>query len=104
MRGKAVQGVSGFNTPGCARGWVHVDVDGAVRVAQFPTDVRYAELGWATKRIPLGEEVHVLTYHEGMGSYVLGTSTPVDFQPPKDDELRERLQEGMRSSAYESTD
>ncbi|KAI9840400.1 MAG: mRNA cleavage and polyadenylation factor subunit [Thelocarpon superellum] len=87
LRGPGVRGMSGFHTEGCERGWVYVDVKGVLRVSQFPTDVRYTELGWAMKRVVLGEEVHAISYHEAMHSYVVGTSQPVEFAIPKDDEF-----------------
>ncbi|KAI9813362.1 MAG: mRNA cleavage and polyadenylation factor subunit [Thelocarpon impressellum] len=87
VRGEAVKGMSGFHTAECDRGWVYVDVEGVVRVARFSPDVQYAELGWGMKRVALGEEVHALDYQEPMQSYVLGTSSPADFELPKDDEL-----------------
>lgn len=67
-------------------------------MAQFPSDTRYAEIGWAVKRIPLGEEVQKLSYHPPMECYLLGTSKLVDFELPKDDELhREWARESMFS-------
>ena len=40
LKGKAVKGMSGFNTGGCERGWVYVDID----VSQsYPTLPEYIE-------------------------------------------------------------
>ena len=43
------------------------------------------DTGWVTKRVPLGEEVTALTYHEEKDAYILGTSTVVDFKLPEDE-------------------
>ena len=64
--------------------------------AQLPSQSQY-ETGWATKRIPLGEEVHALAYHEEMDAYVLGTSTTVDFRLPEDEFHSHWTAEGMRT-------
>ncbi|KAH0539099.1 hypothetical protein FGG08_004337 [Glutinoglossum americanum] len=88
LKGKAVKGMSGFNTGGCERGWVYVDVDGVVRVSQFKPNVTFTEIGWAMQKVPLGGEVSAVSYHAAMGSYVLGTSEEVEFELPKDDDFR----------------
>ncbi|KAI9866633.1 MAG: mRNA cleavage and polyadenylation factor subunit [Trichoglossum hirsutum] len=88
LKGKAVRGMSGFNTGGCERGWVYVDVDGVVRVSQFKPNVTFAETGWSMQKVLLGEEVSAISYHATMGSYVLGTSEEVEFELPKDDDFR----------------
>ncbi|KAH0559977.1 hypothetical protein GP486_003507, partial [Trichoglossum hirsutum] len=88
LKGKAVRGMSGFNTGGCERGWVYVDADGVVRVSQFKPNVTFAETGWAMQKVLLGEEVSAISYHTAMGSYVLGTSEEVEFELPKDDDFR----------------
>jgi len=48
-----------------------------------------------TRRIPLGEEVHALSYHEEQDAYVLGTSTVVDFKLPEDEFHHQWAEEGM---------
>ena len=58
--------------------------------------------GWVTKRLPLGEEVHALAYHEEMDSYVLGTSTIVDFKLPEDDFHSHWTTEGIHISQNSS--
>lgn len=57
---------------------------GITRAAQLSSQSRY-ETGWVTKRVPLGEEIHALAYHEEMDAYVLGTCTIVDFKLPEDE-------------------
>ena len=57
---------------------------GITRTAQLPPNRQY-DTGWVIQRIPLGEEVQALSYHEEQDAYVLGTITPVDFKLPEDD-------------------
>ena len=64
--------------------------------AQLPSQSQY-ETGWVTKRVPLGEEVHALAYHEEMDAYVLGTSTTFDFKLPDDEFHSHWTTEGMPS-------
>jgi len=35
LKGKAVKGMSGFNTGGCERGWVYVDADVSRRYPEY---------------------------------------------------------------------
>ena len=64
--------------------------------AQLPSQTQY-QAGWATRRIPLGEEVHALAYHEEMDAYVLGTSTSFEFKLPEDEFHSYWTTEGMHS-------
>ena len=64
--------------------------------AQLPSQSQY-ETGWVTRRIPLGEEVHALAYHEEMDAYVLGTSTTFDFRLPEDEFHSHWTAEGMQT-------
>ncbi|KAI9842274.1 MAG: mRNA cleavage and polyadenylation factor subunit [Sclerophora amabilis] len=86
LRGKAVKGMSGFHTGGCEKGWVYVDVEGVVRVSQLPQGVRYADTGWSTRTVDIGEEIEALAYHPPTETYVIATSEKVDFELPKDDD------------------
>ncbi|KAI9805396.1 MAG: hypothetical protein M1825_000647 [Sarcosagium campestre] len=87
LKNDGVRGLSGFNTGGCERGCVYVDYDGAVRVAQLPSDLNFTELGWAVKRVELDEQVDALSYHPPSASYAVGTSTKIEYELPKDDDF-----------------
>lgn len=69
---------------------------GITRAGQLPSQSQY-ETGWVTRRIPLGEEVHALTYHEELDAYVLGTSTIVDFKLPEDEFHSQWTAEGIHT-------
>lgn len=51
---------------------------------QLPLQSQY-DTGWVTRRVPLGEEVHALSYYSEQDAYVLGTSTFVPFKLPEDE-------------------
>lgn len=70
------------------------------RAGQLPAESLY-DTGWVTRRVPLGEEVHALSYHANKDAYVLGTSTLVDFKLPEDDFHHDWSEEG-RSYDYEN--
>lgn len=69
---------------------------GVARAAQLPSESQY-ETGWVTRRVPLGEEVHAIAYHEEMDTYVLGTSTIVDFKLPEDEFHNHWTAEGIHT-------
>ncbi|KAI9668969.1 MAG: mRNA cleavage and polyadenylation factor subunit [Trizodia sp. TS-e1964] len=89
LRGKAVRAMSSFHTGGCERGFVYVDIDGIVRVSQFPQDFSLVGTGWVTRKQILGQDVHALSYHEPMQCYALCMSEKVDFELPKDDDYHQ---------------
>lgn len=85
LQGKGVRGMSNFHTAGCDRGFIYADVDGIARVSQLPPATNF-ELGISLRKVALGEDVHGVAYHPPMESYVVGTSTNVGFELPKDDD------------------
>jgi cleavage and polyadenylation specificity factor subunit 1 len=87
LQGVGVRGMSSFHTEGCDRGFIYVDIDGIARVSQLPQDVSF-ELGMQLQKVSLEQAIHAVTYHQPMESYVVGTSTEVEFELPKDDEHR----------------
>ncbi|OCK81251.1 hypothetical protein K432DRAFT_381504 [Lepidopterella palustris CBS 459.81] len=83
LRGKAVKGLTRFQTDHCERGFAYIDADDILRICQLPSNCRYGDLGWAARKICIGQEVHALDYHP-KGVYVLGTGQMVDFNLPED--------------------
>ncbi|KAF2498940.1 hypothetical protein BU16DRAFT_571198 [Lophium mytilinum] len=83
LRGKAVKGLTRFNTAACELGFAYVDADDELRLCQLPYQFRYGDLGWAARKLRLGEEIHALDYHP-KGVYVLGTGRMIDFTLPDD--------------------
>lgn len=86
LEGTGVRDMSSFHTAGCDRGFIYADIDGIARVSQLPPDTTFAEIGMSLRKIELGEDVHAIAYHPGMGCYVVGTSARVEFELPKDDD------------------
>lgn len=86
LQGIGVRGMSSFHTAGCDRGFIYADVSGIARVSQLPTKTTFAELGVSLRKVALSEDIHCLTYHPPMQCYVIGTSTPAEFELPKDDD------------------
>ncbi|KAH8679910.1 CPSF A subunit region-domain-containing protein [Tricladium varicosporioides] len=88
LQGAGVKGMSSFHTAGCDRGFIYADNNGIARVSQLPTDTNLAELGVSLRKVPLGKAVHAIAYHPSMDCYIVGTSTDVEFELPKDDDHR----------------
>ncbi|KAK4691022.1 cleavage and polyadenylation specificity factor subunit 1, partial [Lecanoromycetidae sp. Uapishka_2] len=59
-------------------------LQGKSHAAQLPLHSQY-DTGWVTQRIPLGQEVHALSYQPEKDAYILGTSTTVPFRLPEDE-------------------
>lgn len=87
LQGVGVRSMSSFHTEGCDRGFIYVDIDGIARVSQLPPGV-FFELGIQLQKVPLEQAIHAVTYHPPMEAYVVGASTEVEFELPKDDEHR----------------
>lgn len=92
LQGAGVRGMSSFHTAGCDRGFIYADIDGIARVSQLPAETNFAELGVSLRKLPLSEDVHAIAYHPPMECYVIGTSTRVEFELPKDDDYRKNWQ------------
>jgi cleavage and polyadenylation specificity factor subunit 1 len=88
LQGVGVRGMSSFHTAGCDRGFIYADVDGIARVSQLPANTSFAELGMSLRKVELGEAVHAVTYHPPLECFIVGTSTEVEFELPKDDDHR----------------
>lgn len=92
LQGAGVRGMSSFHTAGCDRGFIYADVDGIARVSQFSAETNFAELGTSLRKVPLGQDIHAVTYHPPMECYVVATSTRTEFELPKDDDYRRNWQ------------
>ena len=55
-------------------------------MSQLPLQTEF-DYPWTLRRISLDEQVDRLTYSTSSETYVLGTSTSVDFKLPDNDEL-----------------
>lgn len=86
LQGIGVRGMSSFHTAGCDRGFIYTDTAGIARVSQLPPNTNFAELGVSLRKIEVGEDIHCVTYHPGTQCYVVGTSTGIGFELPKDDD------------------
>ncbi|KAI9047701.1 hypothetical protein LZ554_008411 [Drepanopeziza brunnea f. sp. 'monogermtubi'] len=86
LQGLGVRGMSSFHTEGCDRGFIYTDIDGLARVSQLPEDTTFAELGVSLQKIELGQEIHGVAYHLPTECYVAATSTPAEFELPKEDD------------------
>ncbi|KAK2741029.1 mRNA cleavage and polyadenylation factor subunit [Myotisia sp. PD_48] len=85
LRGKAVQGLTGFNIAACEKGFAYVDEDSVIRMSRLPSNTRF-DSSWATRKIPLGEQVDSIVYSAHSGSYAIATSVKEGFKLPEDDE------------------
>ncbi|OJD29457.1 cleavage and polyadenylation specificity factor subunit [Diplodia corticola] len=95
MRTKAVKNLSSFHTAECDRGFTFIDTDGNLRVCQFPHGFRYGDVGWATKKVPLGQDIQAMCYHPPKDVLVLGVGEKKPFTLPEDEHHHEWLEENI---------
>ncbi|KAJ5675859.1 hypothetical protein N7462_008756 [Penicillium macrosclerotiorum] len=88
LRGEYTQWLSGFDSSAlaCEKGFIYVNSEGCVRACQLPPDTQF-DYSWTLRKVPLGEQVDYLTYSTSSETYVLGTSSNMDFKLPDNDEL-----------------
>lgn len=55
--------------------------------------------GWATRKIPLGQEIQGLCYHAEKDAFVVATSEKVEFTLPEDSYHHEWAREGKKPSS-----
>jgi len=92
LKGHGVRGLSSFHTQGCDRGFIYADTTGVARVSQLPPDTNFTELGMPVKKIALGQTVHGVCYHPPSQTCVIGTSTEMHFELPRDDDHHHQWQ------------
>lgn len=90
LSGKAVKGLTRFHTSSCQRGFAYLDTTDTLRISQLPTQTHFGHLGWATRQLPFGAEVHAFTYHP-KGLYIVGTGQMEEFGLNHDDTYHEPL-------------
>ncbi|KAF3038532.1 mRNA cleavage and polyadenylation factor subunit [Didymella heteroderae] len=90
LSGNAVKGLTRFHTSSCQRGFAYLDTTDTLRISQLPTQTHFGHLGWATRQLPFGSEVHAFTYHP-TGLYVVGTGQREEFTINPDDTYHEAL-------------
>ncbi|KAL1603936.1 mRNA cleavage and polyadenylation factor subunit [Paraconiothyrium brasiliense] len=78
LHGKAVKGLTRFNTSACQKGFAYLDADDTLRISQLPAQTHYGHLGWAARKMPLGSEIHAFSYHP-RGLYVVGTGQREEY-------------------------
>ncbi|KAJ6145223.1 hypothetical protein N7470_009118 [Penicillium chermesinum] len=88
LRGESTRWLSKYHAPAasCENSFVHVDYENNVQICQFPPGIQLHH-SWPLQKVPLDEQVDFLTYSTAFETYVLGTSTVVEFKLPEDDEL-----------------
>ncbi|KAI9741103.1 MAG: mRNA cleavage and polyadenylation factor subunit [Cirrosporium novae-zelandiae] len=84
--GKAVKALSPFYGEK-GRGFIFVDVEGVIRIANLPPNNLFTHSSLVTKRVRIGEQIRRLTYHAELQCYVLSTTKKSGFKLPNDDEL-----------------
>ncbi|KAF9736001.1 mRNA cleavage and polyadenylation factor subunit [Paraphaeosphaeria minitans] len=78
LHGKAVKGLTRFNTSTCQKGIAYLDADGTIRISQLPAQTHYGHLGWAARKMPMDSEIHAFSYHP-RGLYVIGTGQQEEY-------------------------
>ncbi|KAB2573936.1 Cleavage/polyadenylation specificity factor A subunit [Lasiodiplodia theobromae] len=95
MRTKSVKNLSSFHTAECDRGFAFIDTDGNLRVCQLPRGFRYGDVGWAVKKIPMGQDIQAMCYHPPKDVLVLGVGEKEPFTLPEDEHHHEWLEENI---------
>jgi cleavage and polyadenylation specificity factor subunit 1 len=90
LSGQAVKGITRFHTSSCQRGFAYLDTTDTLRISQLPAQTHYGHLGWATRQLPIGSEVHTFAYHP-KGLYIIGTGQHEEFTLNPDDTYHEAL-------------
>lgn len=85
LRGKSVKSLSSFHTADCDHGFIYLDADNVVRIAQLPSACRYGDTGWVMKKVDLREEVQAVTYFAPKQLYCVASTEKVLFKLPEDD-------------------
>ncbi|TWU76228.1 mRNA cleavage and polyadenylation factor subunit [Metarhizium rileyi] len=86
LQGLGVRGMSTFHTEGCDRGFIYVDMEGIARVTQLPSNSNLTELGLSVKKMPLDNDVGMISYHHPTGTYVAACTKLEPFELPRDDD------------------
>ncbi|KAJ5242364.1 Cleavage/polyadenylation specificity factor A subunit C-terminal [Penicillium citrinum] len=88
LRGEYTKWLSGLDSAGlgCEKGFIYVDSENRIHACQLPPDTQF-ERSWTSRKIPLNEQVDFLAYSTSSETYVVATSTNVDFKLPENDEL-----------------
>ncbi|KAH7123814.1 CPSF A subunit region-domain-containing protein [Dendryphion nanum] len=83
LSGESVKGLTSFHTSECQRGFAYIDADDTLRISQLPTRTHYGHLGWAARKLPIGSEIHALSYHP-RDLYIMGTGQMEEYTLPED--------------------
>ncbi|KAJ5936428.1 hypothetical protein N7454_005063 [Penicillium verhagenii] len=88
LRGEFTRWLSGFDSPstGCAKGFIYVDSEHTIRAGQIAPETQF-DHSWILRKVSLGEQVDFLTYSTASETYVLSTSSNMEFNLPENDEL-----------------
>ncbi|KAF2754100.1 hypothetical protein EJ05DRAFT_494539 [Pseudovirgaria hyperparasitica] len=84
LRGKPINAITKHHTSTCEQGFASIDIDGVLRFSQLPVGFQYSTLGWAHKKLPIGQDVSKVCYYPPKGVYALATSIIEPFSLPED--------------------
>jgi cleavage and polyadenylation specificity factor subunit 1 len=65
-----------------------------LRISQLPERTHYGHLGWAARKLPMGSEIHAISYHP-RDLYVMATGQPEEYTLPDDTYHYDWSREGM---------
>ncbi|KAJ3160953.1 Cleavage and polyadenylation specificity factor subunit 1 [Geranomyces michiganensis] len=74
----AVTAFVSMNNVNVRNGFAYVNHEGLLRICQLPAHFTY-DAEWPYCRVPLGRDVHKITYHYPTQTYIASTSQPVPF-------------------------
>jgi cleavage and polyadenylation specificity factor subunit 1 len=84
--GGRILAFSGHHTAACSQGFVYLDEHDNLCMARLPSGISIGHSDWVQRKVELGFNVGGVAYLERTQSYILATSSLVDFQLPQDDE------------------
>lgn len=100
LAGTAVRAISSFHTASADRGFVYVDVAGAVRVALLPQDWNF-DNPFHAKKIYLNESLRAVAWYDPMSVCIAATTKRVPFgieedgaATPDDSQLQPTIESG----------
>lgn len=92
LTGPTIRSLAPFHTASADRGFISIDIHGAVRVSLLPTTLNSSSTAswsythpWPTLKIPLPEPIRSITWFDPASVYVATTNTLLPFSKDTDD-------------------
>ncbi|KAL8822748.1 MAG: hypothetical protein Q9191_006522 [Dirinaria sp. TL-2023a] len=84
LRSGDIRSLSGLNVQHCENGFVYVDKDCNITIAQLPVDSHYST-GWIVRKRHFGEDIQAIDYHARSKSCIIGTGRNSTYKLSEED-------------------